>query len=45
MNTEDKVAWLNKEYGGDWFYNIESKMIEDYTTDMAFLPEDIPDVP
>lgn len=36
-----KIEWLNENYGGDWFYNVESEMLEDYLTDRAFLPEDI----
>jgi hypothetical protein len=38
---EDKIEWLNQSYGGDWFYNEVTEMLEDYTTDRAFLPEDV----
>ena len=37
----EKVDWLNKNYGGDWFYNLETGMLEDFESDMAFLPEDV----
>lgn len=37
----EKIEWLNDNYGGDWFYNVATKMLEDYMTDRAFLPEDV----
>jgi len=35
------VEKLNTEYGGDWFYNVETQLYEDYESDSIFMPEDV----
>jgi len=35
------VHALNRDYGGDWFYNIETKLYEDFESDNIFMPEDV----
>ena len=37
----ETIQTLNKDYGGDWFYNIETSQYEDYESEMMFLPEDV----